>query len=172
MVLSTVGQKFFTEKAMKERKVITIDDENYALADDFLSRILETAIEGACSYWADINAENADGEDEGPDGARDFDVSDYYEDEGDGERETESGDAPLYTAATFLVAKDPGQGGTLDLEDMADAIERIANREVDVAPAIREIIVAAVEEEDASEIDAEAADCIVQIGLFDEILFS
>ncbi|MGV3740824.1 MAG: hypothetical protein ACO1NO_00760 [Burkholderiaceae bacterium] len=163
---------------MKTNKVISIDDESYALQDQFLSRILETAIEGACSYWADINAENAGGHDEGPDRARDFDVSDYYEDEDDGKDDDDEADslvtddAPIYTAATFLVAKDPAQGGTLDLEDIADAIERIANREVDVAPAIREIIVAAVEEEDASEIDAEAADCIVQIGLFDEIIFS
>ncbi len=161
---------------MKTTKLISIDDENHALSDEFLSRILETAIEGACSYWADIQAENAGGNEEGADGARDFDVSDYYEDENnDGDEEDgveRDEDAPFYTAATFLVAKDPAQGGTLDLEDIADAMERIANREVDVAPAIREIIVAAIEEEDASEIDAEAADCIVQIGLFDEILFS
>lgn len=160
---------------MKTRKVVTIDDETYTLSDEFLSQILETAVEGACSYWADINAENEGGDDAGLDGARDFDVSDYLEDEDeddDDDTEARSDDAPFYTAATFLVSKDPNQGGTLDLEDIADAIERIANREVEVAPAIREIIVAAVDEEDASEIDAEAADCIVQIGLFDEILFS
>ncbi|MDQ9169478.1 hypothetical protein Q8A64_03530 [Oxalobacteraceae bacterium R-40] len=160
---------------MAARKVITIDDENYALTDDFLSNVLETAVEGACSYWADVNAENAGGEDEGLDGARDFDVSDYLEDENE-EREdvaeARSLDAPFYTAATFLVSKDASQGGTLDLEGIADAIERIANQEVEVAPAIREVIIAAIEEDDPSEIDAEAADCIVQVGLFDEILFS
>lgn len=160
---------------MKTRKVVTIDDETYTLSDEFLSQVLETAVEGACSYWADINAENMGGDDAGLDGVRDFDVSDYLEDEDEGNDErsaARSDDAPFYTAATFLVSKDPNQGGTLDLEDVADAIERIANREVEVAPAIREIIVAAVDQEDASEIDAEAADCIVQVGLFDEILFS
>lgn len=159
---------------MKTRKVVTIDDETYTLPDEFLSQILETAVEGACSYWADINAENAGGDDAGLDRARDYDVSDYLEDEDEDDDvdDDRSGDAPFYAAATFLVSKDPNQGGTLDLEDIAEAIERIANREVEVAPAIREIIIAAVDEEDASEIDAEAADCIVQVGLFDEILFS
>lgn len=158
---------------MKTKKVVTIDDETYTLSDEFLSQILETAVEGGCSYWADINAENSGGDDTGLDGVRDYDVSDYREDEdGDEDSDERSGDAPFYTTATFLVSKDPNQGGTLDLEDIADAIERIANREVEVAPAIREIIIAAVDEEDASEIDAEAADCIVQVGLFDEVLFS
>lgn len=161
---------------MKANKVITIDDESYALSDEFMSRVLETAVEGACSYWADIQAENR-GDSAGADGARDYEASDYYADEnGDEDEEDEEDedpdDAPFYTAVTFLVSKDPNQGGTLDLQDIADAIERIANQEVEIAPAIREIIVAAIEEEDASEIDAEAADCIVQIGLFDEIIFS
>ncbi len=159
---------------MKTRKVISIDEENYVLSDEFLSRILETAVEGACSYWADINAENMGGDDEGPDGTRDFDVSDYFDDESEEEDEggaARSDDAPFYTSATFLVSKDPNQGGTLDLEGLADAIERIASQEVEVAPAIREIIIAAIEEDDASEIDAEAADRIVQVGLFDEVLF-
>jgi hypothetical protein len=58
-----------------------------------------------------------------------------------------------------------------NLVGIADAIERIAGGEVEVAPAIREIIITAVREDDASDIDAEAADCIIQVGLFDEIVY-
>ncbi len=150
---------------MTTRKTITIDGTIHELADAFLAQILETAVDGACSYWADVSAEDVSGRGD-PDGARDYDLSDYIE--GD---DSES-DAPYYTAASFLVLKDSTQGGTLDLEGIADAIERIAGGEVEVAPAIREIIIAAVRDNDASDIDAEAADCIVQVGLFDEIVYS
>lgn len=149
---------------MKIRKTITIDGTIHELSDSFLAQILETAVDGACSYWADVSAENVSVSDD-PDGARDYDLSDYIEGDDSG------GDAPFYTAASFLVSKDSAQGGTLDLVGIADAIERIAGGEVEVAVAIREIIVAAVRDGDASDIDAEAADCIVQVGLFDEIVY-
>ncbi|WP_334190263.1 hypothetical protein [Noviherbaspirillum sp.] len=150
---------------MKIRKTITIDGTIHELSDAFLAQVLETAVDGACSYWADVSAEDAS-ENDDPDGARDYDLSDYIEGNNRG------GDSPYYTAASFLVSKNSTQGGTLDLEGVADSIERIASGEVDVAAAIREIIVAAVRDDDASDIDSEAADCIVQIGLFDEIVFS
>jgi hypothetical protein len=155
---------------MNTRKTVTIDGKTYELSDGFLSQVLETAAEGGCSYWADVSADSV-GDAEGPDGARDFDVSDYVEEDGEVHGD-ESEDAPFYRAASFVVSQDPGQGGTLDLQGIADAIDRIAGGEAEVAPAIREIIIAAVQNEDASDIDAEAADCIVQIGLFDEIVYS
>jgi len=151
---------------MRARTTIRIDDTEYALDDEFLSHVLETAVEGACAYWADVSADSA-GDDAGADGARDFDVGDYGEDSDDADE-----DERFYTSASFLVNKDPSQGGTLDLHGVADAIERIVDGEADVPPAIREIIIDAVQEGDASDIDAEAADCIVQIGLFDEIVYS
>ncbi|HEV2611804.1 MAG TPA: hypothetical protein VGU61_16170 [Noviherbaspirillum sp.] len=149
---------------MKTRKTITIDGTIHELSDSFLAQILETAVDGACSYWADVSAEDvSDSAD--PDGARDYDLSDYIEGDDSG------GDRPFYSAASFLVSNDTTQGGTLDLVGIADAIERIAGGEVEVAPAIREIIITAVREDDASDIDAEAADCIIQVGLFDEIVY-
>jgi hypothetical protein len=153
---------------MKTRKTITISGETFELSNEFLSEVLEKAAEGGCSYWADVNARYT-GDDAGPDGARDFDVSDY---DGDDNEEGDEAGGPFYTAVSFLASNDPAQGGTLDLEGAADAIERIAGGEVEIPPAIREIIIAAVREDDASEIDEEAADCIVQIGLFDEIVYS
>lgn len=152
---------------MKVRKMVTVDNENFELSDEFLSFVLETAVDGACSYWADVEAESSDDEGEGR-RVTDFDRSDFDEDE---EEESE-GDAVHYTSASFLVSKDPAQGGTLDLEGIADAIERIASNEVEVPPEIRETIIDAVREDDFSEIDAEAADCIVQVGLFDEIAYT
>jgi hypothetical protein len=151
---------------MKTRKTITIAGNTYELSNEFLSEVLEKAAEGGCSYWADVSAQYT-GDDAEPDGARDFDVSDY-----DGDDVEEGADGPFYTAASFLALNDPTQGGTLDLEGIADAIERIAGGEVEIPPAIREIIIAAVREDDASEIGAEGADCIVQVGLFDEIVYS
>jgi hypothetical protein len=150
---------------MATRTTITINGETYALDDDFLSHVLETAVEGACSYWADVNADSI-GDDAGIEGARDFDVGDYVEDP-----ESGGGGERFATSASFLVSGDASQGGTLDLQGMADAIERIAHGDVDVPPAIRAIILAAVQEGDPADIDGEAADCIVQIGLFDEIVY-
>lgn len=148
---------------MKTRATITINGADHEVSDDFLSHVLETAVEGACSYWADVEA----GQDAAvPERTRDFDLSDYVDEDSD---EDEGG--MNYTEASFLVSKDPAQGGTLDLQGIADAIERIASGEVEVPPAIREIILAAVENEDPSDIDAEVADCIVQVGLFDEIVY-
>jgi hypothetical protein len=141
-----------------------MDGAAYELSDEFLSRILEVAVEGGCSYWADAEGESSGG---APNGARDFDLSDYTEDED----EEDDDEEPFYRSANFLVSKDPSQGGTLDQQGVADAIERIVGGEADVPPAIREIIAAAVQDDDASEIDAEAADCIVQIGLFDELVY-
>lgn len=151
---------------MKTLKAITIEGETYELNAGFLSQVLETAVEGACSYWADVLPADAD-DDEGNGGDRELDMSDYVEEDDDEDDE----DTPRYTAASFLVSKDPTQGGTLDLEGIADAIERVVSGEVDISPAIREIITAAVRDDDAAEIDAEAADCIVQVGLFDEVVY-
>lgn len=151
---------------MNASKQITVDGQSYDLSDDFLSRVLQVAAEGGCGYWADVEAESES--DAGKlDGARDFDVSDYVEDDADmrGDRDVQ------YEAASFLAREDPAQGGTLDLQGVADAIERIVNDEVEVAPAIRAIIVAAIEEDDPADIDGEVADCIVQVGLFDEIVY-
>jgi hypothetical protein len=151
---------------MKTRKTITVDRTTYELSNDFLAQVLETAVEGACAHWADVSAENEGGSSE-RDGDRDYEMSEYAEEEEESEE-----DAPFITSASFLVSKEPAQGGTLDLEGVADAIERIANGEVEIEPAIREIIIAAIKDDDAAEIDGEAADCIVQVGLFDEVAFS
>lgn len=151
---------------MKTRTTITIDGAVYELSDEFLSHVLELAVEGGCSYWADANGESADGT-QANEGVRDFDLTDYVEHDGD----ADDSDAPLYASATFLASKDPAQGGTLDLQGVADAIERIVSGDAEVPEGIREIISVAVEDGDASDIDTEAADCIVQIGLFDEIVY-
>lgn len=153
---------------MTTRTTVVIDGTRHELDEEFLSRVLETAVEGACSYWADVSADPSE-ESVRNEGVRDFDLSDYIEEDAEASRDDEGGIA--YTEASFLVSKDPTQGGTLDLQGVADAIERIVSGEVDVPPAIREIILAAVEDGDASDIDAEAADCIVQVGLFDEIVY-
>ncbi|TFV95475.1 hypothetical protein E4K72_17810 [Oxalobacteraceae bacterium OM1] len=151
---------------MARATTITVDGAAHEVSDAFLSRILEVAVEGGCSYWADTEGEAREGTGT-PNGARDFDLSDYVDDDD----EHDDDGAPVYESASFLVSKDASQGGTLDLQGIADAIERILDGETDVPPAIREIIGAAVRDDDASDIDAEAADCIVQIGLFDELVY-
>lgn len=153
---------------MTARTTIAVDGANHEITDEFLSHVLETAVEGACSDWADVNAESA-GDVTEIDAVGDFDEPDYVEE--DDTVADDNTDRLSYTAASFVVSKDPTQGGTLDLQGVADAIERIVSGEVEVPPAIREIILAAVRDEDASNIDAEAADCIVQVGLFDEIVY-
>lgn len=151
---------------MKTRTTITIDGAAHELSDEFLSHVLELAVEGGCSYWADTSGESAD-KAQGNEGIRDFDLGDYVEHDANADDD----DAPLYASATFLASKDPAQGGTLDLQGVADAIERIVGGDADVPEGIREILRVAVEDGDAEDIDTEAADCIVQIGLFDEIVY-
>lgn len=155
-----------TKGNMKARTTIDIEGVSHEVTDEFLSHVLATAVEGGCSYWADVSTESRSDEPDDAARPRDFDVSDYLEDDDDADEEE-----PFYTSASFHAAKNPSEGGTLDLQDVADAISRIAGGEVEVAPAIREIIVQAVQNGDASDIDAEAADCIVQAGLFDEIVY-
>lgn len=150
---------------MNTRTTITIDGADHELDDAFLEHVLSTAVEGGCSHWADVAADSAEGA--GGGNIRDYDLSDYVEDDND-----ENGDdSGTYASANFVVSDDPTQGGTLDLQGIADAIERIASGEAEVPPAIREIILAAVRNGDATDIDAEAADCIVQVGLFDEVVY-
>jgi hypothetical protein len=51
-------------------------------------------------------------------------------------------------------------------------IRRIANGQVNIAARLREQILEAVNEDDASNIDAELSDCIVQASVFDELVYS
>src|SRR5690348_5332603 len=112
---------------MNARNTIMIGGTDHELSEEFLSEVLEPAVEGACSYWADVSIESSD-RDAGADRTMDFDASDYMDDDAD----REDRDRIACTAASFLVSKDPAQGGTLDLQGVADAIERIAGGEVNV----------------------------------------
>ena len=150
---------------MNTGTTIAIDDKSHEVTPEFLSHVLATAVEGGSTYWAAVDSESSG--DTGADGASDFDASDYLAEDSDEDEEE-----MFYASASFHPLNDPRNGGTLDLQGVADAIERIASGEAQVPPAVREIIVQAVRDDDASDIDAEAADCIVQIGLFDEIVYS
>ena len=56
-------------------------------------------------------------------------------------------------------------------DDLRAAIAKIFRGDVEINPEIWRDIVCAVAQEDASDIDAEGADAIVQIALFGEIVY-
>jgi hypothetical protein len=73
--------------------------------------------------------------------------------------------------ATDLEGDEKSIRETVNAEVIRLGIQRILDDKELIAPYIRDYIVAAVSELDAGHVDAEAADCIVQVGLFGTLVF-
>lgn len=59
----------------------------------------------------------------------------------------------------------------IDLEKLADAMVKIGTGKVEISSDRRDMITEALMESDAGMIDADLADCIVQVAAFGEIVF-
>lgn len=120
----------------------------------FLADIFTTAIEGGIDYWAAISKYYWQ-----KDGKADLDgfyaiVSDCEGDDLDIESDA--------------VPKD----SRIDIEVIARGLDKICmNPAVKINSNLRQLIREANRENDASNIDAEGADCIVQVGLLGELVF-
>lgn len=66
---------------------------------------------------------------------------------------------------------DAFEKSTINQDTIVKGINKIINLEVKINPDMRLDIIAASKENDASNIDANIADCIVQVGLLGEIVF-
>lgn len=114
------------------------------LDDDFVSSVLITAFDGsygACWYWCEHHSTKVKGEDW-------IAVSIKHE-------------VPSGAVINEMV----------NAEVVRKGIQKVLDDNDFCAPYIREYIVNAVAESEAGHIDAEAADVIVQAGLFDELVY-
>lgn len=116
------------------------------LTDEFLSDVLITAVEsGGASlfYWDGFRMMTIDRQ---PDLS--IDAIDFFADDGDGERHRYE----------------------ITHEDVGNAIQAILDGTVSLGYP-KEYIVRAVSELDAGDIDATAADCIIQAACFGEVVY-
>lgn len=125
--------------------MITIQRE---MSEEFISDVLTTAFDGnygACWYWAEPI----------PGGGWHID-----------------GDGTWRSVEILDREDDDGSQGpsTVDRDVIEKGIQAILDGEL-IADYIKQYVVRGVLGDDAGEIDAEAADAIVQVGLFDEIVY-
>ena len=120
------------------------------VSHDFLASIIITAVEGGINYWASVTEYEPDGWNSEPPRPETVTakVQEYTEDD--------------------EVSQRPQ---TLDTFAVALGIERILTHQVPIADYIERYIWSGLSNEDAGEIDAEAADCIVQAALLNELRY-
>lgn len=61
--------------------------------------------------------------------------------------------------------------GTVTHDTVMDGIRRILDGTVKISQDLRDHLAAGVSEGDAGEIDSDVADCIIQVGLFGELVY-
>lgn len=116
----------------------------YPVSDQLLSDILTTAIEGGVNYWL-LSAHSV--------------------------KRTEQGD-PLVVVGPLDITEDEPLAKDIDFDTLQRGIRLVM--QADVVPRrddIRSALLRALVSEDAGGIDAEAADIIVQAGLFGELVY-
>ena len=112
--------------------------------NDFLSLCLITAVEGGIGYWAEMK--------------------DYRWSEADNGLFTDASVSVWYGELLQEWTK-------VDLHTVSKGIAEIRSGEVLVSRQIVGWVVTSDNSNDANEIDAEAADCIVQAGLFGKLVY-
>lgn len=127
---------------------------------EFLADIITTAVEGGTGYWAQVSQyQYADYS-----GIFDGELTVYA-----GERQGDD------TRATLHELNDEDgyreQGLDLDLDAVARGLGRIKRGEIGINDRLRAVIMLADADNDAGEIDADAADVIAQIALLGEIRY-
>lgn len=110
--------------------------------DEFLTDVLITAVEGGIGYWAD-------------------DITDYCYDDDDASRR----------GATLVCHDEDVYGFRLTLGLIEDGIKLIADPALQIASDYRREIAQASTDNDAGDIDAGLADCIVQAAVFGSIVY-
>lgn len=114
---------------------------------EFLADILTTAVEGGINYWAE--------------------VSDY----------TWDFDNPGVAFVRVYCIEDddltPPEGVPVDIEKIAKAIARILNPEIptDLSATNVKMIGDASKENDAGDVDADLADCIMQVAVLGDVIY-
>lgn len=123
------------------------------LSDEFVGDVLVTAFDGrygGCWYWAAPKVA------EGDTSWLDYDVNDVWLSVNVVDKE-DANDSKIYRVNAEVIQ--------VGIQRIIDATEVKINEE------IRNYILRGVLEEDGGDIDSTAADCIVQAGLFNEIVY-
>lgn len=111
------------------------------ITDQFAGDVLTTAVEGGCSYWASV-------------------------------RDVIRDDSLTVISASFREAEDTSADRMkITLASIAEGIRRVLTPGFSVRDDLRALIAHAATENDASNIDAKAADVIVQAAAYGEIVF-
>ena len=118
---------------------------------DFLWGVFVTALEGGVNYWARVGRYRPG----------------WYE--GTNERELE--DYRNFHALVRCDEDDSGEVHRIDVNTIARGIGLIKKNKIKINSTIRDWIVVDDNDNEGSNIDADAADCIVQAGLFGEIIY-
>jgi len=116
---------------------------NEPATQEFLASCVTTAVEGGINYWV-------------------RDVVRYR-----------WRDLPFPEAAIRFENEDGDGLVTRDLTEdlMREGVERIVNDRLKIAPHLAGMLIEAVARDDAGMVDADLADCIVQAGLFGELVY-
>jgi hypothetical protein len=75
------------------------------------------------------------------------------------------------TEFTITEREDPTKRQLINAETVAKAIDDVLNKEYGIAKYIVQYIERAVADLDAGDIDAEAADVLAQVAMFDEVVY-
>ncbi len=117
--------------------------------DEIAAGILTTAAEGGIGYWAD------------------YEVTRFE----DGPHKGWVKEIHTFTDAEEGGAFDNAKRSKVNEAGIYMAIKRILDGDVEIASYNKEAIINAIMEKDAGCIDADAADVLVQVALFGEIVF-
>lgn len=110
---------------------------------DFLVNVVVTAVEGGVGYWAELREYK------------------WSEDEN-----------RYMTGASVEVDAQDGKGWrTVNLDTIREGLAKIKESSFQINPAVLSAILMGDRNNDAGEIDSEAADCIIQAGLFGELVY-
>jgi hypothetical protein len=130
---------------------------------EFLSDIIVAAVEGGTGYWAQVSQ---------------YQVASYSPVKADARVIVGTMHPPIGTdtRAVLHPLKDDDsgyerEGQVVDIEKVATSVVKFNRGEVKVNLGLARVIWEASSENDAGMIDAEAADVIVQVALFGEVVF-
>lgn len=127
------------------------------LGDEFISDVLVTGFDGGyggCWYWAETAPTKWVGEDNEP-------HSGAYKTRGDDE----------WLGVHVKRREEDEPGRWVDKEVIRRGIQSLIAKEIPLRDDLYKHLTAGVLEHDAGEIDADVADCIVQAGLFNELVY-
>lgn len=146
----------------------------HEVSDQFLADVLTTAVESgghALWYWEGFSALDVTRAILAHDGRSTDPVEVMVGGSGEHEHGTTLSGLSVYRLKFVVDHPQEQDEYTIDLEDVAQGIQWLLDGTVPISDRIKDYIANAVSEADAGDIDADAADCIIQAAAFKEYVF-